>query len=179
MSEEDPEVGGEAKEKPSRRTRLFKKLKETWTQLTFVATVLGTLVGGIVFVDDKIDEIEQRGVDLADLKNTTASIRAEQAAINLRITENVNKATKQITAEFQTRDHVDEELRRSILATLSEVRARHGVITLADPGGGTHPVRRRATRQEVEAAEAASDTASIRTGNALPQGDPLAGLDGL
>lgn len=174
MSEVDPEVEEEPRRTP-RRTRLFKKLKDWWGKITFVVTIVGTVVGGVVWVDDKLDEYAQRAVDLADLKASNAAIRAEQDVINERITDSVTNATKQITTEFETRDTVDRELRANILAVLNEMRARHGVVTLAQPTGGGRPIRRRIPIQE---AQEEADHATIRSGNALPQDDPLSGLGG-
>jgi hypothetical protein len=171
MSEEDPEVEREPK-KPSKRGRLFKKLKGWWSQITFVATIVGAFAAGTIWVDDRLDEFEQRGVDIGELKESNAALRNDQDTINERITKNVNDATKQITEEFELRDHVDAELRANVLAVLTEMRARHGVIPLA---GGGAPQRRVA----VQEAQEASDHATIRSGNALPQADPLSTLEGL
>ncbi len=169
----------------------WKKLTSLWSKATFVVTVLGTLIGGGIWVKDRLDTIENNSTDLSDLKDSNAAILATQREQDQRITDQVNRATKMIRDEFEQRDQVDRELRANIRAVLVELRARHGIITTADDRvfpeaeaeaasasrvrGGAAVSRRR----RVQEAQEASDRATIRSGNALPQGDPLAGLDGL
>lgn len=156
-----------------KRTSILKKIKDVWGQLAFGGSIIGAVVGGYVTLDNKLDEYEQRGVDIVELKRSNESLRAEQRVINERVTTSVNEATRQITNEFMTRDEVDRELRANILAVLNEVRARHGVVTLATPSEGT------ARRVSIREAQQRADSATARSGDAMPQGDPLSGLDGL
>lgn len=151
----------------SKKPGMLQRLKAAWSQLTFLVTAVGVLVGGVVWVDDKIDEIEQRGVDVTELKQSNARLRAEQAATNTRISEGVTAITLRVTAEFRARDVVDRELDARISAVLRELRTRHGVLVLADEG------HRRSRVTQIREAQAASDGASV----AMP--DPLEGLGGL
>lgn len=154
----------------------WKRVTTLWGKVTFVLAVLGTVGGAFTWVNDRLNTIERTSADVSTLKDSNAAILETQREQDQRITDQVNRATKMIRDEFAARDEVDRELRANIRAVLVEVRARHGIITTADVEGATTPVRARVRVQE---AQEASDRATIRSGNALPQSDPLAGLRGL
>ena len=152
-----------------KKAGLMKKLKTVWTHITFVLTMAGAIGGGIIWVDDKIDEIEQRGVDVTELKVSNAQLRSEQAALNERISAGITTTTTRITAEFRARDVVDRELDARVSAVLRELRARHGVLVLADEGP------RRSRVSQIRDAQEAADGASV----AVVDDATLDGLNGL
>ncbi len=156
--------------KPAKKS-VVEYVKTWWSQIALLITIITTIVTGYRWVDERFDEYEQRGVDIGDLKETTNSLRGEQSAINNRITTSLNEGRQQIAQEFEERDAVDEELRAYITAVRNEMRARHGVVTLAESG-----TRRRVSVRE---AESQADEASRTAAQARPSGTPLEGLDDL
>lgn len=149
----------------------FVRLKSWWSQVSLLLTIIGAVITGVMWVNSKFDEYAQRGVDISDLKESNAALRAELAVVNTRLSENVTAGREQIAQEFQHRDAVDRENRELTLAVRNEMRARHGVVTLAEDNTRV--------RISVREAEARSDAAATSSGAAAPQTDPLSGLDAL
>ena len=122
-------------------------------------------------VEDQQDTIEQLQVDL------------EESDVHERLDNYISESTRLVRARFQQDERSMSQLRGAVGNLQVEVRVRHGVATFMPhmpPGasGDVEPPRLRRSEQ-IEAAAAQSDQAYVRAGNAMPDDDPLAGLEGL
>jgi predicted glycosyl hydrolase (DUF1957 family) len=140
--------------KPPTIITTIERFRKAWGQLTFMATVLISIGGGFLWVNSRIDEYQQRGVDLTELKRASNELRQEQRAINARLAEAVEEIQEAARAQFDRRENQHRELSSRISAVLTEMRARHGELPLADAPNRRTQIRRsvRAT-DEVYAAE--------------------------
>jgi hypothetical protein len=122
-------------------------------------------------VEAQQETIEQLQVDL------------EESDVHERLDNYITESTRLVRARFQQDERSMSQLRGAVGNLQTEVRVRHGVATFmphTPPGasGDAEPVRLRRSEQ-IEAAAAQSDQAYVRAGNAMPDDDPLAGLEGL
>ena len=151
-----------------KKVNWYQRGKSAWGAVTFVVTVMGTLIGGYVWIDNTLDAYEQRGVDIDDLKRSNQEILGAQQRMNKAITDNMNATRESLRDEFHERDLAARALDARITAVLNEMRARHGVVPLAGESSRRVQVRRLAAETE-----AAGDRAE----EARPSDDPLSGLD--
>lgn len=152
----------------------LKKLLKRWATFMAVCGVVGTLWTAFSYVKDKLDAIEESTASISDMKDQNAALTGRIDELEQNLEAAINRRTLATQTEFAQQREVDVELRGSINSVLTEVRLRHG----ADPPeGGLHPTRSRAAAVREAARE--SDNAQIRAGNAMPQADPLAGINEL
>lgn len=142
------------------------KLTGAWGRMIWVVTVIGTFITAYNWVNDKLETIEQNAVDMQEMKTANNGILQEQRQLSQRITNAVQEGNNRITQAFEQRDEVDRHQEARITAVLNEVRARHGVVPLAD--GETRRVQIRRIEEEERRARAS-------TGNA-PEPPTLEGL---
>ncbi len=160
-----------SKPRNSRWSGIWKKAETHWARYSLTIAVLGSAVAGYNWIDNKLDRIQQSAVDITQLKESNQAILDAHNATNQRFSEYVNRAQDQIAEEFRKRDEADVARDARSTAILNEVRARHGVVTLADSAQPRSRVVRRA--------QEASDEASSSALSAVPEDDPLSGLDAL
>jgi hypothetical protein len=130
--------------------------------------------------------------DYRDLQHTVAAQQStieqlqgdlEDSDVHERLDTYITESTRVVRARFQEDEQSITQLRGAVGNLQTEVRVRHGVSTFVPPAapgasGDALPVRLRRSEQ-IEAAAEQSDQAYVRSGNAMPDDDPLAGLEGL
>jgi len=118
-------------------------------------------------VEDQQDTIEQLQVDL------------EESDVHERLDNYISESTRLVRARFQQDERSMSQLRGAVGNLQVEVRVRHGVATFMPPGAGAGGDVHLRRSEQIEAAAAQSDQAYVQAGDAMPDDDPLAGLEGL
>jgi hypothetical protein len=163
-------VSKEAEQKSNKKIGRLQKIKRAWSTIVFFVTVMGSLLGGFLWVHNRLSEYQRRGEDILKLKenmNDALEESREQAAKLTKINQEIRQ---HIIEEFETRDEADKARDNRITAILYEMRARHGVIPLAEASSRRAQIREATERVEQREREA------LGTG---PRESPLAGLNDL
>jgi hypothetical protein len=139
-------------------------------------TTLVALIAALVSFYSEYQELKRT---VAAREAVLDELRVSVDTLGEHMTSHAATSTEAIRERFHQNEQSLAELRSALGNLQTEVRVRHGVgffpPSLAGVGEG-EPVRLRRSEQ-IEAAAQASDRAYSRAAEALPQGDPLAGLE--
>jgi len=146
-------------------------------------TVTGLIAALAGFYNDYRElqhTVEAQQTTIEQLQDTVTN-----SPTQARLDTFISSSTNAVRVRFRQDERSISELRSALGNLQTEVRVRHGVATFlphvatgaAPETSGSAPRLRRS--EQIEAAAQESDQAYIRAGNAMPQDDPLAGLEDL
>jgi len=145
------------------------------TTITALIAALGSFYSDYRDLQHTVEDQQETIVELQEL--------VEESDVHDRLDTYISTSTSAVRTRFQQDERSIAQLRGALGNLQTEVRVRHGVSTFVPhmavgASGDAEPPRLRRSEQ-IEAAAEQSDQAYIRAGNAMPQDDPLAALEGL